>query len=228
MAMSIYSNIENSWKVALSDEFKRSYFVELLSFLKHESATQTIYPPDNHIFNAFNNTPLQKVKVVLLGQDPYHRSGQANGLSFSVNPEVKIPPSLKNIFKELHSDIGMNMPHTGDLSSWATQGVLLLNSVLSVRAHEAASHKNKGWEKFTDTVIKIISEQTENIVFILWGNYAKKKGRYIDTNKHHVLCSAHPSPLSAYNGFFGSKPFSKTNSILSAFNKQPIQWDSIL
>lgn len=226
--MPIDQEIENSWKVALRDEFSSSYFQDLKSFLKKESATQTIYPPGKDIFRAFHKTPLQKVKVVILGQDPYHGPGQANGLSFSVNADIKIPPSLKNIFKELNSDLGVNMPTTGDLSSWANQGVLLLNCVLSVRAHEAASHKNRGWEKFSDAVIKVISEKTENIVFILWGNYAKKKGLYIDTNKHHIINSAHPSPLSAYNGFFGSKPFSKTNSILFSLNKQPIQWDSVL
>lgn len=226
--MPIDPEIENTWKVALRDEFSNSYFADLKSFLKQEIATHTIFPSGKNIFSAFNKTPLHKVKVVVLGQDPYHGPGQANGLSFSVNPDVQIPPSLKNIYKELHSDIGMNIPSTGDLSSWADQGVLLLNSVLSVRAHKAASHKNRGWEKFTDSVIRVISEQTENVVFILWGNYAKKKGQHIDTNKHHIINSAHPSPLSAYNGFFGSKPFSKTNSILSSLNKQPIQWDSVL
>ncbi len=226
--MTVNPEIESSWKTALSAEFSRTYFLELQAFLKYEKTKHIIYPSGENIFKAFNKTPLSQIKVVILGQDPYHGDGQANGLSFSVNPAIKIPPSLKNIYKELNTDIGMNIPTDGDLSSWAEQGVLLLNSVLTVRAHEAASHKNKGWEKFTDAVIRTISQQTKDIVFIMWGNYAKKKDQYIDVSKHHIIASAHPSPLSAYNGFLGSKPFSKTNSILSALNKQPIQWDSVL
>jgi uracil-DNA glycosylase len=226
--MPINPDIEISWKAALEDEFNSAYFLELKSFLKREKSAHTIYPEGQNIFSAFSHTPIHKIRVVILGQDPYHGPGQANGLSFSVNPEIKIPPSLKNIFKELNTDLGMDIPKSGDLSSWAEQGVLLLNSVLTVRANEAASHKNKGWERFTDAAIRAISTQTENIVFILWGNYARKKGQHIDTSKHHIITSAHPSPLSAYNGFFGSKPFSKTNSILSSLNKQPIQWDSVL
>ncbi len=226
--MTVNPEIESSWKTALSAEFSRTYFLELQAFLKYEKTKHIIYPSGENIFKAFNKTPLSQIKVVILGQDPYHGDGQANGLSFSVNPAIKIPPSLKNIYKELNTDIGMNIPTDGDLSSWAEQGVLLLNSVLTVRAHEAASHKNKGWERFTDAVIRTISQQTKDIVFIMWGNYAKKKDQYIDVSKHHIIASAHPSPLSAYNGFLGSKPFSKTNSILSALNKQPIQWDSVL
>ena len=200
----------------------------LRSFYRQERASHTLYPAGQNIFSAFNKTPINEVKVVILGQDPYHGANQANGLCFSVNPGVKIPPSLKNIYKELNTDIGMNIPGFGDLSTWAEQGVLLLNSVLTVRAHEAASHKNKGWEKFTDAVIRGISNQTKDVIFILWGNYAKKKGQHIDTTKHHIITSAHPSPLSAHNGFLGSKPFSKTNSILNSLNKQPIEWDSVL
>ena len=226
--MPINPDMEPSWKSVLKDEFDSDYFADLKLFLKEEMETQTIYPKGQNVFSAFNKTPLDKVKVVILGQDPYHGPGQANGLSFSVNPEIKTPPSLNNIYKELYADIGMNIPKTGDLSSWADQGVLLLNSVLTVRAHEAASHKNKGWEKFTDAVIRKISDKKENVIFILWGNYARKKGEQIDTSKHHIITSAHPSPLSAYNGFFGSKPFSKTNFILSSLNKQPIRWDSVL
>jgi len=221
-------DIETSWKAALKDEFNSAYFGDLKSFLKQERASHTLYPAGQNIFSAFNKTPINEVKVVILGQDPYHGANQANGLCFSVNPGVKIPPSLKNIYKELNTDIGMNIPGFGDLSTWAEQGVLLLNSVLTVRAHEAASHKNKGWEKFTDAVIRGISNQTKDVIFILWGNYAKKKGQHIDTTKHHIITSAHPSPLSAHNGFLGSKPFSKTNSILNSLNKQPIEWDSVL
>lgn len=221
-------DIETSWKAALKDEFNSAYFRDLKSFLKQERASHTLYPAGQNIFSAFNKTPINEVKVVILGQDPYHGANQANGLCFSVNPGVKIPPSLKNIYKELNTDIGMNIPGSGDLSTWAEQGVLLLNSVLTVRAHEAASHKNKGWEKFTDAVIRGISNQTKDVIFILWGNYAKKKGQHIDTTKHHIITSAHPSPLSAHNGFLGSKPFSKTNSILNSLNKQPIEWDSVL
>jgi len=221
-------DIETSWKAALKDEFNSAYFRDLKSFLKQERASHTLYPAGQNIFSAFNKTPINEVKVVILGQDPYHGANQANGLCFSVNPGVKIPPSLKNIYKELNTDIGMNIPGSGDLSTWAEQGVLLLNSVLTVRAHEAASHKNKGWEKFTDAVIRGISNQTKDVIFILWGNYAKKKGQHIDTIKHHIITSAHPSPLSAHNGFLGSKPFSKTNSILNSLNKQPIEWDSVL
>jgi uracil-DNA glycosylase len=221
-------DIETSWKAALKDEFNSAYFRDLKSFLKQERASHTLYPAGQNIFSAFNKTPINEVKVVILGQDPYHGANQANGLCFSVNPGVKIPPSLKNIYKELNTDIGMNIPGFGDLSTWAEQGVLLLNSVLTVRAHEAASHKNKGWEKFTDAVIRGISNQTKDVIFILWGNYAKKKGQHIDTTKHHIITSAHPSPLSAHNGFLGSKPFSKTNSILNSLNKQPIEWDSVL
>jgi len=226
--MPINPEIETSWKAALKDEFNSEYFSDLKRFLKQEKEVHTIYPAGQNIFSTFNKTPIDSVKVVILGQDPYHGPGQANGLSFSVNPEIKIPPSLKNVYKELNTDIGMRIPTSGDLSTWAEQGVLLLNSVLTVRAHEAASHKNKGWEKFTDSVIREISNRRENVIFILWGNYARKKGQHIDTSKHHLITSAHPSPLSAHNGFLGSKPFSKTNSILSSLNKQPIQWDSVL
>ena len=226
--MSIQPKIEATWKKALKKDFESPYFVSLKSFLNEEKETQTIYPKGADIFRAFEKTPLPKVKVVILGQDPYHGPNQANGLSFSVNQGVPFPPSLRNIYKELSSDLGISIPKHGDLSSWADQGVLMLNSVLTVRAKEAASHKNKGWETFTDSVIRTISHESSGVVFILWGNYARNKGKHIDRTKHHILFSAHPSPLSAHNGFFGSRPFSQTNSILSSLNREPINWASAL
>ncbi len=217
--------IESSWKKVLDEEFEKGYFQDLVSFVKLEYQKSTVYPPARFIFNAFELTPFEKVKVVILGQDPYHQPNQANGLAFSVNEDIKIPPSLVNIYKEIESDIGQKTKNkSGNLESWARQGVLLLNATLTVRSCQAGSHQNKGWERFTDAVVKILSEKKENLVFILWGNYAQKKGLVIDENKHMVIKSAHPSPLSVYNGFFGSKPFSQTNAYLIFNNKKPIVW----
>jgi uracil-DNA glycosylase len=217
--------IEKSWKKVLEKEFGEKYFEELTKFVKEEYNKETVYPPAKFIFNAFELTPFDKVKVVILGQDPYHGINQANGLAFSVNNEIQIPPSLLNIYKEIESDLGQKTKNkNGNLENWAKQGVLMLNATLTVRAHMAASHQNKGWEKFTDAVVKILSEQKENLVFILWGSYAQKKGSVIDESKHLVIKSVHPSPLSAYNGFFGSKPFSQTNAYLIFNDKKPIDW----
>lgn len=218
-------NIEPSWKKVLEKEFNENYFSELTEFVKSEYKKSTVYPPAKFIFNAFNLTPFDKVKVVILGQDPYHDVNQANGLAFSVNDGIKIPPSLVNIYKEIKSDLGKDsINKNGNLENWAKQGVLMLNATLTVQAHMAGSHQNKGWEKFTDAVIKILSEQKENLVFVLWGSYAQKKGSVIDDKKHLVIKSVHPSPLSAYNGFFGSKPFSQTNSYLIFNGLDPIEW----
>ena len=217
--------IEPSWKKVLEKEFEEKYFKDLTEFVKLEYKQSTVYPPAKFIFNAFELTPFDNVKVVILGQDPYHGPNQANGLAFSVNNDVKVPPSLVNIYKELESDLGIKTINKGGcLDGWAKQGVLLLNATLTVRANQAGSHQNKGWEEFTDSVIKLLSDKKENLVFILWGNYAQKKGVVIDENKHLVIKSAHPSPLSAYNGFFGSKPFSQTNSYLIFSNQEPINW----
>lgn len=217
--------LEKSWKAVLEQEFSKPYMNELRAFLKHEQTHYQVFPPNKLIFNAFEHTPFDQVKVVILGQDPYHNIGQAHGLSFSVQPDVAIPPSLRNMYIELSTDIdGFKAPHHGTLTKWADQGVLLLNAVLTVRAHTAASHQKRGWEIFTDTVIKELSQKRENIVFILWGNYAKQKTKLIDSFKHLIITSAHPSPLSAHNGFFGSKPFSKTNQYLIDHNKTPIDW----
>ncbi len=217
--------IEESWKKILEKEFDEKYFEELISFVKSEYQKSTVYPPAKFIFNAFNLTPFNKVKVVILGQDPYHGPNQANGLAFSVNDNIPTPPSLINIYKEIESDLGIRTKNkNGNLENWAKQGVLMLNATLTVRSAQAGSHQNKGWEKFTDAVIKILSDQKENLVFILWGAYAQKKGSVIDENKHMVIKSAHPSPLSAYNGFFGSKPFSQTNTYLIFNGEQPIEW----
>lgn len=216
--------IEQSWEKVLKEEIKKEYFQNLLSFVKEEYETKTIYPKMNEIFKAFRYTPYNNVKVVILGQDPYHGENQAEGLSFSVPIGVKQPPSLKNIFKELHDDLGCSIPKSGSLVSWAEQGVLLLNAVLTVIKDQAASHKDRGWETFTDAVIKEINKKDTPVVFILWGSYARSKKKYI-TNPHHLVVeSAHPSPLSAYNGFFGSKPFSKTNDFLIKNNIKPIDW----
>lgn len=217
-------NIESSWKEQLKDEFEKEYFVKLVDFVKHEYKTTQIFPPGKQIFNAFNLCPFDKVKVVILGQDPYHDDGQANGLCFSVNDNVPFPPSLQNIFKEISDDLKKPIPASGDLTRWAKQGVLLLNSILTVRAHQASSHKDRGWEIFTDRVIKEISENKKNIVFMLWGSYAKNKGIQIDKSKHLVLTSVHPSPLSVYRGFFGCKHFSRANEYLREHNIEEIEW----
>ena len=216
--------IGNDWDTVLDQEFKKDYFYNLLKFVQGEYARKTIYPSKKEVFKAFRYTPYKNVKVVILGQDPYHGEGQAEGLSFSVPKGIKKPPSLVNIFKELETDLGCKMPVSGSLVPWAKQGVLLLNTVLTVIKDQAASHKDIGWEVFTDEVIKKINEKEEPVVFILWGSYARSKKKYI-TNKHHLIIeSAHPSPLSAYNGFFGSKPFSKTNEFLIKNNFTPIDW----
>lgn len=216
--------IEESWKQILANEWNKDYFVKLTDFIRNEYATTSVFPPGKDIFAAFNATPFNDVKVVIIGQDPYHDVNQANGLCFSVNDGIPFPPSLLNIFKEIHDDLGTPIPQSGDLSRWAKQGVLLLNSTLTVRAHCAGSHQNKGWEEFTDEVILKLAEQKENIVFILWGSYAIKKGAFINRMKHLVLTSPHPSPLSAYRGFFGNKHFSKTNEYLIKHGKTPIEW----
>jgi len=217
-------NIENSWHNLFKNEFEKEYFSNLVNFVINEYKTQTIYPPGNLIFNAFNKCSFNDVKVVIIGQDPYHGDNQAHGLSFSVPENIKIPPSLKNIFKELHSDLSLKIPTSGNLIKWTKQGVLLLNSILTVRRGVPGSHKMKGWELFTDLVIDLISKNKKNIVFILWGAYAYKKGAHIDRNKHLVIESAHPSPFSANKGFFGSKPFSKTNEYLRFHKKKEINW----
>ncbi len=216
--------IEQSWKKLLKDEFEKEYFINLANFVKQEYKTRTIYPPGKDIFKAFNLCPVDKVKVVIIGQDPYHGKGQAHGLCFSVKDGVTVPPSLRNIYKELHDDIGKEIPETGNIEHWAKQGVLMLNATLTVRAGQAGSHQNKGWETFTDSVIKILSEKKENLVFLLWGAYAQKKGSVINSEKHYILKSAHPSPFSAYNGFFGNKHFSKTNEFLKSKNINEIKW----
>ena len=216
--------IENSWKQELSDEWAKDYFVRLTDFVRNEYATKHIFPPGNQIFAAFNATPFNDVKVVILGQDPYHDVGQANGLCFSVNDGIPFPPSLRNIFQEIHNDTGAPIPQSGDLSRWAKQGVLLLNATLTVEAHRAASHQRQGWEQFTDQVISHLSQNRENLVFILWGSYAISKRTLIDDSKHLVLTSVHPSPLSAYRGFFGNKHFSKANTYLTSHGKDPIEW----
>ncbi|TAK59175.1 uracil-DNA glycosylase [Patescibacteria group bacterium] len=217
--------LEPSWKEKLKGEFEKPYFQELTSFIKGEYTKSSVYPHPKNIFRAFDLCPFDAVKVVILGQDPYHGEGQANGLSFAVEKGVRIPPSLQNIFKEIQSDVGKPLIHTdGDLSRWATQGVLLLNATLTVKAQVAGSHQGKGWEEFTDAVIRLLSEEREHLVFILWGNYAKAKGAHIDRTKHLVIESPHPSPFSAFSGFFGSKPFSKANAYLITQGKSPIDW----
>ena len=216
--------IEESWKEILSEEFKKPYFEQLTEFVRNEYSTSTIYPPAKLIFNAFDHCPFDKVKVVIIGQDPYHGAGQANGLCFSVNKGIAMPPSLVNIFKEISSDTGKPMPTDGDLTRWSEQGVLLLNATLTVRAGNAGSHQRRGWEEFTDATIRLLAEKREKIVFILWGNYAQRKGAFIDRNKHLVLTSPHPSPLSAYAGFFGNHHFTLTNDFLVKNGKEPIDW----
>ncbi len=217
--------IENSWKKALKEEFKKPYFKGLLEFVGQEYLNEVVYPNNKDVFRAFDLCPFDNVRVVILGQDPYHGIGQANGLSFAVHEGVRIPPSLKNIFKEIQSDLGFTPINSGDLSRWAKQGVLLLNATLTVKASSPGSHQNKGWEEFTDAVIRKLSDEKENLVFILWGNYAKQKGKVIDRSKHMVLESQHPSPFSAHNGFFGSRPFSKSNDFLRNNGKKEINWE---
>ena len=216
--------IESSWKALLSDEFEKDYFKQLVAFVKSEYQAGQVYPPGKQVFRAFDFCPVDAVRVVIIGQDPYHGPGQANGLCFSVAEGIPFPPSLLNIFKELKSDLGVEIPPHGSLERWAKQGVLLLNATLTVRAREAGSHQNKGWELFTDAVIHKLAEKKENLVFILWGAYAQKKGEVIDTKKHHIISSAHPSPFAAHRGFFGSKPFSQANQILVRRGKTPITW----
>ena len=216
--------INGDWLEALKDEFKKDYYKQLFEKVNEEYRTRLIFPPANDIFNAFHLTPLKDVKVVILGQDPYHGNNQAHGLCFSVKPEVEIPPSLVNIYKELHDDLGCTIPDHGYLVKWAKQGVLMLNTVLTVRAHQANSHKEIGWEQFTDAAIKVLAEQDRPMVFILWGRPAQRKKEMIHNPKHLVLMSAHPSPLSAYRGFFGSHPFSRTNEYLEENGLAPIDW----
>lgn len=216
--------IENDWLEPLNPEFRKPYYAELFKFVKEEYASRKVFPPADDIFNAFHLTPLSQVKVVIIGQDPYHNVGQAHGLCFSVKPEVDIPPSLVNIYKELHEDLGCYIPNNGYLVKWAEQGVLMLNTVLTVRAHLANSHRGKGWEKFTDAAIAALNKQDRPIVFILWGRPAQTKKRMLDNPKHLILEAAHPSPLSAHNGFFGSRPFSQTNEFLEEHGIQPIDW----
>lgn len=216
--------LEQSWKDLLKDEFDKPYFQELTQFVKSEYLSNTVYPSPKFIFNALDSLPVDKVKVVIIGQDPYHEPGQAHGLSFSVPDGVRVPPSLQNIYKEIESDLGKKKNDSGNLDRWTKQGVLLLNATLTVRAHQAGSHQNKGWEQFTDAVIHKLAESRSNLVFILWGNYAQKKGSFIDTGKHLILKAPHPSPLSAHNGFFGSRPFSQTNKYLTDHGQKAIDW----
>ena len=216
--------IEESWRQRLQSEFDKEYFEQLTEFVRQEYQQATVYPPGPLIFNAFNLCPFDRVKVVLIGQDPYHGPGQAQGLCFSVNEGVTFPPSLVNIFKELESDLGIQRPTSGSLVRWAEQGFFLLNATLTVREHQPGSHQNRGWESFTDAVIRLLATEKEHLVFILWGGYAQRKGAFIDRNRHCVITSPHPSPLSAYHGFFGTKPFSRTNDYLTAHGLSPIQW----
>jgi len=216
--------IESSWLEVLKDEFGKAYFLQLKEFLLEEKQHYPIYPPGSKIFAAFDATPFHEVKVVLLGQDPYHGPGQAHGLCFSVPEGIRQPPSLVNIFQELNTDLGIPIPKSGNLGKWARQGVLLLNATLTVRANQAGSHQNKGWELFTDHVIRTLSEQREGLVFLLWGNYAQAKETLVDQKKHFILRAAHPSPLSVYRGFYGCRHFSKTNELLKSAGKHPLDW----
>lgn len=216
--------IEESWKKHLAPEFEKDYFVQLTDFVRNEYAHTTVYPPGRLIFNAFNLCPFDRVKVVIIGQDPYHGPGQAHGLCFSVNDGIAFPPSLQNIFKEIQADLGKPIPTSGNLTRWAEQGVLMLNATLTVRAHAAGSHQRRGWEEFTDAAIRALNNERKHLVFILWGAYAQKKGAFIDRSRHLVLTSAHPSPLSAHNGFFGNHHFSLTNDYLRAHGQTPIDW----
>jgi uracil-DNA glycosylase len=219
--------IEESWRLALKDEFEADYFGRLKEFLRKEVKTQTVYPPGKLIFSAFNLTPLTAVRVVIIGQDPYHGYGQAQGLAFSVPDGVRIPPSLQNIYKELHEDIGIPIPTSGNLEKWSRQGVMLLNATLTVRAKQPASHQGQGWETFTNQVIRTISDLRAGIVFLLWGRFAQEKAELIDTSKHYILKAAHPSPFSAYKGFFGCRHFSKANAILRANSMGEIDWNPV-
>ncbi len=216
--------ISNDWAKALSPEYKKDYYKKLFDFVGKEYASHEIFPPGDDIFNAFHLTPLQDVKCVIIGQDPYHNVGQAHGLCFSVKPDVEIPPSLVNIYKELHDDLGCYIPDNGYLVKWAKQGVLMLNAVLTVRAHQAASHQNKGWEEFTDAAIRIVNEQDRPIVFLLWGGFAQKKAAMLNNPKHLILKAPHPSPLSVYRGFYGCKHFSQANAFLEKNGVLPIDW----
>ncbi len=213
-----------SWQAVLADEFARPYFTALAAFVDEERQKYTVFPPEEDVFNAFVYTPYERVNVLLLGQDPYHDDGQAHGLCFSVRPGVKPPPSLANIFTELKNDVGVRIPNHGYLVPWAEQGILMMNAVLTVRAHQPNSHKEKGWEIFTDAVIRKVNDKPEQVIFVLWGAYAQKKMKLIDTSRHKIIQSAHPSPLSARHGFFGSRPFSKINEYLRAANKPEINW----
>ncbi|MUG92117.1 uracil-DNA glycosylase [Scytonema sp. UIC 10036] len=218
------TQLPTSWQTVLAEEFDKPYFQKLQDFLKEERQSYSIYPPEEDVFSAFELTPYEQVNVLLLGQDPYHDDNQAHGLCFSVRPGIKPPPSLVNIYKELKDDVSFNIPNNGYLVTWAKQGILMLNAVLTVRAHTPNSHKNKGWETFTDAVITKVNQKTDPVVFVLWGGYAQKKLKLIDTDRHIVVQSAHPSPLSARNGFFGSKAFSAINSALRSFGKPEIDW----
>ena len=218
------SMIQNDWLEPLKPEFSKPYYAELFKFVKNEYSTRQIFPPADDIFNAFHLTPLHEVKVVILGQDPYHNDGQAHGLCFSVKPDVAIPPSLVHIYQDLHDDLGCYIPNNGYLTKWAKQGVLMLNTVLTVRAHQANSHRGMGWEQFTDAAIRILNEQDRPLVFILWGSPAQKKAQMLNNPKHLILKAPHPSPLSAYRGFFGSRPFSQTNEFLVKNGLEPIDW----
>lgn len=216
--------ITNDWAEALAPEYKKPYYKELFDFVGREYATNEVFPPSEDIFNAFHLTPLKDVKCVIIGQDPYHNNGQAHGLCFSVKPDVEIPPSLVNIYRELRTDLGCYVPDNGYLVKWAKQGVLMLNAVLTVRAHQAASHQNMGWEEFTDAAIRAVNEQDRPIVFLLWGSFAQKKAKMLNNPKHLVLTAPHPSPLSVYRGFYGCKHFSKTNEFLKEHGIEPIDW----
>lgn len=216
--------IAEDWKELLKEEFAKPYFEELTSFVKGEYGSGVVYPAGRNIFRAFDCCPVDKIKVVIIGQDPYHGPGQANGLCFSVGEGVPFPPSLRNILQEVHTDVGAPIPTSGELERWAEQGVLLLNAVLTVRAHEAASHAGRGWERFTDAVVKAIAERKEGVVYMLWGSYAQKKGSIADLSKNLILKAVHPSPLSAYRGFFGCKHFSAANDYLASIGKEPIRW----
>ena len=216
--------METTWRPVLISETEKPYWKPLQQFVKDERKKYTVFPPDEDVFAALHLTPYEKVSVLILGQDPYHEVGQAHGLCFSVRPDVAIPPSLQNIYKELHDDLGCTIPNNGYLTAWAEQGVLLLNAVLTVRAHQANSHQGKGWENFTDAIIRAVNEKPDRVVFVLWGAYARKKKPLIDTSRHAIIESAHPSPLSAANGFFGSRPFSKINAALREAGKPEINW----
>ncbi len=222
--MSIFETLPLDWQTALAPELNKPYLHTLLDFVAQERLEQTIFPPENEVLRALEWTPLERVKVLILGQDPYHGVGQAHGLSFSVQSGVRLPPSLRNIYTELHNDLGHPVAKSGNLEGWARQGVLLLNAVLTVRQAQPNAHKDKGWETFTDAVIKAVNTECENVVFVLWGAYAQKKAKLIDNTKHTLITSAHPSPLSAHNGFFGSKPFSRINQALLDSGQEPLEW----